>query len=223
MRRRLRAAAFAGLALLCAAIAASLAGDYRGSVEAQLGTLRPVVVARAELPRDGPMGPADARELLEVRRVPARFAPVDALGDPLEAIGRSVRAPLPAGAYVTASVMHAPGPRPGPAERPGRGREAVEIAVAGAGALAASGNPVGRRFDVVVTGEPGGDGGPGRTRIVADGVELLALEPAGPGPDALASGGSPTFTATVAAGRQEALRLIQAHNYAREVRLIGTA
>jgi len=219
VRRRLRAAAFAGLALLCAAIAASLAGDYRGSVEAQLGTLRPVVVARAELPRDGPLSPADARELLEVRRVPARFAPVD----PLEVIGRSVRTPLPAGAYVTASVMHAPGPRPDPAERPGRGREAVEIAVAGAGALAASGNPVGRRFDVVVTGEPGGDGGPGRTRIVADGVELLALEPAGPGPDALSSGGSPAFTATVAAGRREALRLIQAHNYAREVRLIGTA
>ncbi len=97
----------------------------------------------------------------------------------------------------------------------------MEIAVAGAGALAAGGDPLGRDYDVVATSEPGPGGGNGRTSLVAQDVTLLALQESGgaPGPDGL--GGAPAaWTATLAAGRDDALRLIQAHNFAREVRLI---
>ncbi len=222
MSRRARAVAFALLALVCAAVAASLAGEYRGSVEAQLGELRSVVVAGAELSPREPLRPRDARELLDVRRVPARFAPVDALAEPFEAVGRSARAQVPAGAYVTASLLRmprAPGPRP---DAVGRGREAVEIAIAGAGALAAAGDPVGRNFDVVATAEPGSDGGDGRTAVVAEGVELVGLRESGPSAGGLDGGGPTAWTATLAVGRKAAIRLIQAHNYAREVRLIGS-
>jgi pilus assembly protein CpaB len=222
--RRARAIAFGLLALTCAALAASLASGYRGSVEAQLGELRPVVVAAAEIPSGRALRPRDARKALEVRRVPSRFAPVDALAEPFEAVGRVPRAAIPAGSYLTSSLLRLPGGKPrSPAGVPA-GRDAVEIVVAGAGALTASGDPLGRRYDVVATGEPRAGGGGGRTRLVAAGVELLGLEQGGP---ATVAGGleaqAGSWTATLAAGRTEALRLIQAHNYAREVRLISAA
>jgi pilus assembly protein CpaB len=224
VRRRARAVAFAALALVCAALAASLAGEYRGGVEAQLGQLRPVVVARSEVEGPRPLRPADTRELLEVRRVPARFAPVDALSDPVEAVGLTPRGAIPAGSYVTAALLRVPGGAKRPPSRVGSGREAVEIAIAGAGALAATGDPLGHDYDVVATSEPGPGGGAGRTRLVAEDVRLLALQEAGgvPGPEGLGAGAG-VWTATLAVGRDEALGLIQAHNFAREVRLIAAA
>jgi Flp pilus assembly protein CpaB len=223
--RRARAIGFAALALVCAALAASVAGDYRGGVEAQLGELRPVVVARAAVDVRRPLRPGEASELLEVRRVPARFAPVDALADPMEAIGRELLAPIPAGSYVTATQLRE-APAPGRRQRShvGPGREAVEIAVTGAEALAASGgDPAGMNVDVVVTTEPRSGGGPGRTYVAAESVRLLGLRESGAGGDAggLGPTGPTSWIATVGASRNEALRLIQAHNYARELRLIA--
>lgn len=225
MSRRARAATFAALALVCAALAATAAGGYRGGVEAQLGELRPVLVAGAEIEARRPLRMRDAKELLEVRRVPARFAPVGALAEPLQAVGREALAPLPAGSYVTASALRLPRPRgrPGSAEL-GEDHEAVEITVTGAEALAAGGrDPAGRSVDVVVTTEPS-SGTEGRTYVAAEGVRLLALREAGPGQDAEELGGpaGPTsWVATLGARREQALRLIQAHNYAREIRLIA--
>lgn len=220
MRRRARALGFGAAALVCAALAASLAGRYRDGVEAQLGELRPVLVAREDLAGHRPLRPRELEQLVEVRRVPARFAPADALSDPVQVLGRALRASLPAGAYLTGSLLRAQGPPPRRPGGPGAGREAVEVEVAGAGALASSGNPVGSRFDVVATGEPIAGGGGGRTSVVARDVELLALLEAGGSSDSLEAA-PPTWLATVAARRDEALRLIQAHNYAREIRLIG--
>lgn len=227
MSRRARAVAFGALALVCATLAASVAGEYRGGISEQLGELRPVVVARAEIPAGRPLRPRDAKELLEVRRVPSRFAPVDGLAGPLEAVGRQPRAPIPAGSYVTAAQLRLPGgaARP-PRARVGPGLEAVEITVAGAEALAASGaDPTGEEVDVVVTSEPRPGGGAGRTYVAAEGVRLLALRESGAGPDAggLGPGGPSAWIATVAASRSQSLQLIQAHNYAREVRLIVAA
>jgi hypothetical protein len=219
--RRVRAVLFALLALGCAALAASLAGSYTAEVEAQLGDLRPVVVARDDLSGRRPMRPADVRKLLEVRRVPARFAPPDAIGQPLEAIGRSVRGSVPAGSYVTASVLRLPATARAAPEPARPGREVVEIAVAGAGALATGGDPIGRRYDVVATGEPRTGGGDGRTRVVASDVELLDLQEGGASADELVPGPAAAWSASLATGREEAIRLIQAHNFAREIRLIG--
>jgi Flp pilus assembly protein CpaB len=75
--------------------------------------------------------------------------------------------------------------------------------------------------DVIVTTEPNAGGGPGRTYVAAEEVKLLALRRGG------ARGGdepAPTFgagwTATLALTRPQAVKLIQAESFARQVRLI---
>ena len=97
----------------------------------------------------------------------------------------------------------------------------MEIAVTGAEALAAAGrDPTGSRVDVVVTTEPGPGGGNGHTYVAANGVRLLALSQSGGGDGELASGATDSWQATLALTRSQALRLIQAQNFARQVRLI---
>ena len=156
--------------------------------------------------------------------MPSRFVPAGALSAPEQAIGRAPAARIPAGAYLLAPQLRAPRARHrhhrGP--RLAGGREPVQISVTGAEALAATGqDPRGTRVDVVVTTEPGPGGGSGRTYVAAENVELLALSQAGddasidlPGPSAA------TSTATLALTRSQALRLIHAENFARQVLLI---
>jgi pilus assembly protein CpaB len=223
MSRRARAIAFGVFAAICAAVAATIADGYGSSVANQYGDLRPVVVSAAELRPGEPIGPGDLRGL-EVRRVPARFAPPDALSAPEEAVGREPAGPVPAGSYLLASQLRVPrsgdrGARPSLAH----GRRPVEIAVTGAEALAAAGrSPEGSRVDVVVTTEPG-PGGRGRTYVAAKGVVLLSLSErgggVGGGDTALGAGGD--WSATLALTRAEALKLIQAENFARQVRLLA--
>jgi Flp pilus assembly protein CpaB len=223
MSRRARAIAFACAALVCAGLAAALAGGYRTDLESQLGPLRPVVVARARLPAHQALRPAEASRLLEVRRVPERFAPPGVVRSAVEAIGRAPAAAIPAGAYVLASQLRTPGARHrSDPPRLGSGRQPVEIAVSGAEALAATGgDPRGSRVDVIVTTEPGPGGGSGRTYVAAKGVELLALGQSDPAAGAgLPGPGLAAWTATLALTRPQALRLIQAENFARQVRLI---
>jgi Flp pilus assembly protein CpaB len=221
--RRVRAIAFGSAALACAALAAALAGGYRADLDAQLGPLRPVVVARATVPARRPLRPADVDRLLEVRRVPQRFAPGGALSAPEQAIGREPAGPIPAGAYLLAAQLRAPSGHRRRPERPlGRGRAAVEISVSAAAALAtAARDPAGSRVDVVVTTEPGPGGGSGRTYVAVKDVELLALSQGAEDPSVELPGpGGASATATLALTRSQALRLIQAENFARQVRLI---
>jgi Flp pilus assembly protein CpaB len=223
MSRRARAAAFAAAALACAALSAGLAGGYRSDVAAQLGPLRPVVVAREALPADRPLTPEDIKGALEIRRIPDRFAPPGALTDPAAAVGRAPAAPLPAGAYVLATQLRLPsGERRDRPQGLGAGRRPVEISVSAAGALT-SGPTRGRRVDVVVTTEPGPGGGAGRTYVAAESVPLLDLRAGGNAAPADALPGAPAGSsiATLALTRPQALRLIQAESFARAVRLIG--
>lgn len=225
MSRRARAIAFACAALACAGLAAVVAGGYRVDLESQLGPLRPVVVTRARLPVRQALRPAQASRLLEVRRIPERFAPPGALTSAEQAIGHAPAVAVPAGAYLLASQLRSPGGRqPRHEPRLGSGRQPVEIAVSGAEALAvvAGGDPRGTSVDVIVTTEPGPGGFSGRTYVAAERVELLALDPSGdPGAGAgLPGPGLGTWSATLALRRPQALRLIQAENFARQVRLI---
>jgi Flp pilus assembly protein CpaB len=214
MSRRIRAGLFLLAALVAAGAAATLADGYGKGVIAGYGRLRPVLVAVGALRRGRPIDPALASERLEVRRVPARFAPPDALAAPAEAIGLVPVAPLSAGAYLSAGQLRPPrsaptGPRLGGARRP------VEIAVSGAGALSAFGaQPVGAKVDVIVTSEPSGSGG-GRTYLAAGSVPLLALTPATDGPG--------ETTATLGLTRPQAIRLIEAESFARRVTVIPGA
>jgi Flp pilus assembly protein CpaB len=210
--RRRRAIGFLLGAFLAAAVAATIADGYGQSVVRGYGELRPVLVASADLPAGKEIDPAVATEMLEVRRVPVRFAPAAALAAPQEALGLVPTATVPAGSYLLAAQLRPPR-LAGPGASLGSGRRPVEIAVSGAGALAAfGGQPVGSRVDVIVTTEPSGSGD-GRTYVAAPAVPLLALIPGGAGEPGEA-------TVTLGLTRSQALRLIAAESFARRVTVI---
>lgn len=212
MSRRARAFAFVAAALVCAALAAAVAGRYRARVEARFGPLRPVVVATAELPAGQPIGLESARSALSVRRIPASFVPPGALTRPADALGRAPGAPIPAGTYVIGAQLMLPPPEhPRPAGA-GAGLRPLEVPVAGAEALTVGGGPPeGGRVDVVVSRQSG-LGKAARAYIAADGVRLLALRPpADPGEG---------WSATLAVGESQALTLIGAQSSGREIRLL---
>jgi Flp pilus assembly protein CpaB len=219
--RRARAVGFAAAAALCAGLAASATGGG-GDPESQLGPLREVVVATEQLPGHRRLRERTVRSALELRRVPERFVPPDALSSPAQALGRSPAVPVPAGGYLLASQLEASGSDQPRARRLADGRRPVEIAVQGAGALAARPGGPARRVDVVVTSEPGPGGGAGRTYVAAEAVELIELRPGDrSAPDDVVAGPvGETWIATLALTRDQALRLIHAESFARNMRLI---
>lgn len=214
MSRRARALAFLFSAFVAAALAAGIADGYGSSVARGYGPLRSVVIVRHALKAGRPLLPAEVSEVLERRRVPARFVPSGALETPGDALGLVPIAGVSAGSYLLAAQLHTPrhgsaGPALGPRRRP------VEIAVSGAEALLAAGAaPRGTKVDVVVTTEPSGTR-PGRTYVAAAAVPLLAL---GPGVDGPGPAGS--SSATLGLTRSQALRLIDAESFARKLTLL---
>jgi pilus assembly protein CpaB len=210
MSRRARAIAFGLAALVAAVFAGTIANGYGDSVARGYGALRPVLVAAAQLPAGKALDATAAESALEVRQVPARFVPLGALRDPAEALGLVPAAAIPSGAYLLAAQLHPPRSKaPGP--RLAGGRRPVQIAVSGAAALAVGGtDPIGSRVDVVVTTEPTGAGS-GHTYVAAAAVPLLGL---GAGPEGEAGG---TAEATLGLTRPQALRLIAAESFARQV------
>lgn len=213
MSRRVRAIAFGLSALLAAVAAAAIADGYGNSVARGYGALRTVVVLSAELRPGRSIDPRLAASALEQRRVPARFVPPGALASAAEAVGLVPAARLPAGSYLLAAQLRPPRSDSGPGAALGRGRRAVEIEVSGAEALSVSGaQPGAARVDVVVTTEPSSSGR-GRTYVAAPGVPLLAL---GPGAD----GGGAAAAATLGLTRAQALRLIAAESFARQLTIL---
>jgi Flp pilus assembly protein CpaB len=210
MSRRTRAILFGVGALLAALAAGTIADGYGDSVARGYGALRPVVVAAAQLPAGKDLAPTDVEKDLEVRQVPARFVPAGTLRDPAEALGLIPAAAIPSGAYLLAAQLRPPrSGAPGP--RLAAGRRPVQISVSGAEALAVDGgSPVGSRVDLVITTEPG-DSGTGHTYVAAARVPLLAL---GAAPEGDATG---TAEATLGLTRPQALRLIAAESFARQV------
>jgi Flp pilus assembly protein CpaB len=213
MSRRTRSLGFLVAALIAAAAAAAIANGYSQSVVRGYGELRPVVIASGTLAAGRPIGPHLAAERLEVRRVPVRFAPPDALAAPVQAIGLAPAVGLPPGSYLLAAQLRSPHASRSPAALE-EGRRPVEIAVSGAGALAAAGTPAdGSRVDVIITTEPSGSGS-GRTYVAAPAVPLLGLGPGGEGVE------GETAIATLGLTRPQALRLIAAESFARRLTVI---
>ena len=212
MSRRARAVSFLIAAVVCALLAATIAGRYRSKVEARYGPLRAVVVAAAELPAGEPIGVDRAQAALSVRRVPASFVPPGSLVRVADAIGRAPGAAIPAGSYVLGAQLELPGADAPKAPGVGLGRRPVDVAVAGAEALTLGGaTPEGTRVDVVVARQAG-LGKSASARIAATNVKLLALRsPAGPGE---------AWSSTLAVTEQQALSLIGAQSAGREIRLL---
>lgn len=97
-----RAARFAVAAAACALLAAWLTFDYTGRAKQQAGPMRSVLIAAAPFERGTELG-ADAQ--LALRAVPDRFTPPDALSDPADVIGERLQTAIPAGAFVTRSIL----------------------------------------------------------------------------------------------------------------------
>lgn len=219
MTRRTRAVGFASAAAICAGLAAGASAGNSGDATSQYGPLRQVVVAVAPLSASRRLGGDAIAKSLELRRVPEAFVPPDALTSPAQALGRRPASAIPAGGYLLASQFTRVVPRPEAAGGLAPGLRPVELTVGGAAALARARGPV----DVVVTTEAGPTGGPGRTFVAAAGVRLLDLRPAAQGAVAGtgAATGADASIATLALTRAQALRLIHAESFARDLRLIG--
>lgn len=209
---RIRGLLFAALALGCAAAAASLAGGYRDRVESELGESVPVVVATTPVRAERTLRRRAIEAGFEATEVPARFAPPDALAIPEELIGRTPAAPIPAGSILVGSQFPLePGGSPGIPDR----LRAVELTVSGGGAVA-GGVTGSTRVDLMAAGEPNA-GGPARVRRLAADVRLVGLQAS----DAAAQG-TPgrRWTATVAVEPALVVDLLEAENYARDLRII---
>jgi Flp pilus assembly protein CpaB len=210
--RRARALAFLTAALVCALLAATVAGRYRSRLEARYGPLRPVVVAASELAAGEPIGMGLAQSALAVRRVPASFIPPGALARTADALGRAPGTTIPAGSYVLGAQLVLPRPKEPREPGVGLGLRPLQVAVAGAEALTVEGTaPEGRRVDVVVSRQAG-LGRSARAHIAASAVKLLALAaPGEPGE---------SWSATLAVTEQQALSLIAAQSAGLEIRLL---
>jgi Flp pilus assembly protein CpaB len=210
--RRTRALLFLASALICALLAAVVAGNYRSRVEGRYGPLRPVVVSKAVLPAGEPIGVEQLSSALTLRRVPASFVPPGALEHPADALGRAPSATIPAGSYVLAEQLAVPASRESTVPGVGQGLRPVQVAVAGAEALTVGErSPEGSRVDVVVSRQAG-LGRSASARIAATDVKVLALHsPPGPGEG---------WSATLAVTEQQALSLIGAQSAGREIRLL---
>jgi Flp pilus assembly protein CpaB len=216
MSRRGRAVAFAALALVCGIASASIATGYRDRVDEQLGETRAVLTLNQSLGPGTSLRAPLLRRAFEVREVPVRFLPPDAIASPAEASGRRIAVPVPAGSYLLGSQLRTAAPRPDRGPRLGERLHPVEVTVSGAGALASAGGG-GTRVDVVVAAEPV-TGGRATVSVAARRVRLLAIAPAAPEDETVA--GSDGWSATLALTRRQALDLIEAENFAREIRLI---
>lgn len=214
---RRRAGLFGLLAFGCALASIAIAARYREATEPDFGPERPVVVLERGLEAGEKIEGPGSRRGMAVRAVPERFVPPDALRDPAEAVGSTPRAAVPAGSYLLTSHLQRGSGRRTP-QLPD-GLRPIQVEVAGGAALAgiaggpgAGGAP---RVDVIAADEPGSTFNP-RVRVLARRVPLLGLDPAGGRGDA--SGRA--WQATLALSRTDALEVIEAENFSREVRLL---
>jgi pilus assembly protein CpaB len=216
--RRRRAAVLLALALASGGLAASQVRQRERSVEERVGPLVPVLVATRDLPADARIRPG----ALALRRVPASYAPPDALGGVAGVAGARTAAAVAAGGYVTAGHLEDPsgdgGGAPGVALR--RGERALEVAVTGGGLLA--GLAPGARVDVIVSTET--RDGAGRTFAALEDVELLGLRDgagtAGLDGESGTAAAPATALATLRVTLRQAVYLTAADNFGREVRLL---
>jgi pilus assembly protein CpaB len=210
--RRRRGLLLISVALASGGLAASQVHEREERATRELGPSVGVLVSA----RDLPAGARIAGGSLAVRRVPARFAPPDALTSGADVVGARIAVPVRAGAYLSAGMFARAGGRDEYGLRPGERAVTVEVA----GGLTDAGPAPGSRVDVLVSTEgPGG----GRTQMALAGAELLGVGEAAAGysdaDPATASAGTTTL-ATLRVTVRQAIYLTAADNFAREIRLL---
>ena len=212
MSRRRRAALLLGLALLLGTLAATTVGRREAALEAQLGPLSEIVVARTDLVPGRPLRVGD----LALRRLPARYVPAGAATSAGELVARALAVPVPRGGVLSTGLLD-PG-NGGIAHPPvRRGERAADVVAQGSLALVVPG----ARVDVLVTRDAAG-GAPGMTELALEDVEVLAAARAPESGDARGDPG-PRVEATLRVTVAQAVYLTAAQAFAREVRLLPRA
>jgi pilus assembly protein CpaB len=194
MTRRRRAAVLLGLAVVLGTLSATHVSRREAALEAQLGALTEVVVARRDLPAGRVLRLTD----LGVRSLPARYAPP---GEPAFAAalaGQRLAVPVVAGGPVTPSLLE----RRREVPLFERGERAVEVIASGSAVA-------GARVDVLVTTEK-------RTRLALEDVEVLAAR-------ASHGEKGPRVAATLRVRVSDAVYLVAAQSFAQDVRLLARA
>jgi pilus assembly protein CpaB len=201
--RRRRALLLLGLALALGGLAATDVSRRQHALEAQLGPLTEVVVARHALQA----GDAIALEDLGLRRLPGRYAPPGAAAFAGELAGHRLAVPVPAGGAVTPDLFaQAPA---APAQTIAKGQRALEL-------LATGSATAGSRVDVVVTSDRRA-GTAGTARLALENVEVLATHAA------QTQDGKPRVAATLRVTPAQAVYLTAAQSFASDIRLLVRA
>jgi pilus assembly protein CpaB len=206
--RRRRAAVLLGLALLLGTLSATHMARREAALEAQLGPVTEVVVARGDLAAGRRLELSD----LGVRSLPRRYAPP---GEPEFAAalaGRKLAVPVAKGAPVTSALLERPPMTPEAVIA--RGQRAVDVTVTGSPQAVVAG----ARVDVLVTTERR-DSERGATRVALEDVEVLTARPGTQ--DGEAKG--PRVSATLRVTAAQAVYLAAAQSFARDVRLLVRA
>ena len=153
----------AGLALVLGGLAASNVAGREAALERRVGGLVDVVVAREPIAAGTPV----RARALAVRRVPARFAPLERVSAPRELIGQKATVDIAAGTDMARRLVGDGIPRPpGPPVR--RGERVAEVVALGSADVIVPGS----RVDVLVTPEPQPDSG-GEAVLVLEDVLVL--------------------------------------------------
>ncbi len=210
MTRRRRAAVLLGLALVLGTLSATHMARRERALEAQLGPVVEVVVARRELPAGHALELSD----LGVRSLPGRYAPP---GEPAFAAalaGHRLAVPVAAGGPVTEALLERRPQTPESAIE--RGQRAVDVLATGSPQAVAAGT----RVDVLVTTERR-DRVRGTTRVALENVEVLAARVAAAEDDQAKGASRVDVTLRVTAA--QAVYLAAAQSFARELRLLARA
>ncbi len=201
MTRRRRAAVLLGLAIVLGTLSATHMARRESALRAQLGPATQIVVARRDLPARAVLSLND----LGVRSIPARYAPV---GGPVFAAalaGHRLAVAVPKGGAVTDDLLEQRPPTPEASVR--RGERAVDVLAGGSPAAIVAGS----RVDVIVTTDH-------RSRLALADVEVLAAHAA-----TAKEGEGPQVDATLRVDVEQAVYLVAAQSFARNVRLLVRA
>ena len=210
MSRRRRAVLLTVLAMVLGGLAASDIARREARLRDALGAPVTVLVTRGEVRAGQPL----SRAGLALRRVPERYAPVDAYAGPAEVAGLLAAVAIGAGTDLTPSLAADPAQLAGAAVPVGPGERVAELIAKGSPAHVVRGS----RVDVLVTRDTAD--GEGETTLALEDAEVLAATraPEGRGDDV-----GPRVALSLRVRLRDAVYLAAAQSFARELRVLPRA
>ncbi len=210
MSRGRRALVLAVLAVLLGGLAAADVSGREAALRASLGAPVTVLVTRDAIAAGRPL----ARARLALRRVPARYAPVEAFAGPSDVVGLKAAVAIPAGTDLTPSLVTDPATLASAAVPVGPGERVAELVAQGSPDLVVRGS----RVDVLVTRDTAD--ATGETTLALEDAEVLRAAPA---PPARGDDPGPRVALALRVRLRDAVYLAAAQSFARELRVLPRA